>query len=151
MEEHLYPLTIGAVQAGNLDTSKVAAAYGTDLDMRFPNPLCDQALGIWDKVYDIDRGPEITEDDEKHDWAWAAPLHVAVMQGRYEIVEWLIEQGVDLENPGRHLWSVDLEMELAIAFLHAWSVGSLSDADLHFLLETSGLSLDMELEAANGC
>ncbi|GKT89987.1 ankyrin repeat domain protein [Colletotrichum tofieldiae] len=103
MEEHLYPLTIGAVQAGNLDTSKVAAAYGTDLDMRFPNPLCDQALGIWDKVYDIDRGPEITEDDEKHDWAWAAPLHVAVMQGRYEIVEWLIEQGVDLENPGRHL------------------------------------------------
>lgn len=36
-------------------------------------------------------------------------------------------------------------MELAIAFLHACPTASLSDADLHFLLETSGISLDMEL------
>ncbi|KAH0431632.1 hypothetical protein CcaCcLH18_06936 [Colletotrichum camelliae] len=103
MEEDMYPLTLGAVKAGNLGTLKVAAAYGADLDMPFPQPFCDQVLGIWDRAHDIDRGPEMAEEDKEHDWAWAAPLHVAVMQGRYGIVEWLIEQGVNLENPGRHI------------------------------------------------
>ncbi|KAE9575332.1 hypothetical protein CGMCC3_g8541 [Colletotrichum fructicola] len=46
MQENLYPITLGAVKAGNLDTLKVAAAYGADLDMPFPYPLCDQVLGI---------------------------------------------------------------------------------------------------------
>ncbi|KAF4832512.1 Serine/threonine-protein phosphatase 6 regulatory ankyrin repeat subunit C [Colletotrichum tropicale] len=100
MEENMYPLTLGAVKAGNLDTLKVAAAYGADLEVAFPQPFCDQVLGIWDRAHHIDRGPDMDEEDKEHDWAWAAPLHVAVMQGRYEIVEWLIEQGVNLENPG---------------------------------------------------
>ncbi|KAI8161817.1 hypothetical protein KHU50_008066 [Colletotrichum sp. SAR 10_65] len=103
MEEDPYPLTLGAVQTGNLDTLKAAAAYGADLDMPFPHPFCDRVLGIWDRAHLIDRGPEMAEEDKNHDWAWAAPLHVAVMEGRYEIVEWLIEQGVNLENPGRHI------------------------------------------------
>ncbi|KAF5492774.1 Serine/threonine-protein phosphatase 6 regulatory ankyrin repeat subunit B [Colletotrichum fructicola] len=103
MQENLYPITLGAVKAGNLDTLKVAAAYGADLDMPFPYPLCDQVLGIWDRAHHIDRGPGMAKKDTKHQWAWAAPLHVAVMEGRNEVVEWLIEQGVDLENPGRHI------------------------------------------------
>lgn len=69
MEENLYPLTLGAVKAGNLDTLKVAAAYGADLDVAFPQPFCDQVLGIWDRAHHIDRGPDMDEEDKEHDWA----------------------------------------------------------------------------------
>ncbi|KAK1848789.1 ankyrin repeat domain protein [Colletotrichum chrysophilum] len=86
-------ITVLAAAKGNLDTLKVAAAFGADLNKVYGIPP-----PIWN--YDGSREPIRIPLDQ----CWATPLHLAVQHGREEIVRWLVHvQKVKVNSPAREL------------------------------------------------
>ncbi|KAF5494149.1 Ankyrin repeat and protein kinase domain-containing protein 1 [Colletotrichum siamense] len=86
-------ITVLAAAKGNLDTLKVAAAFGADLNRVYGIPP-----PIWN--HDGSREPIRIPLDQ----CWATPLHLAVQHGHEEIVRWLVHvQKVKVNSPGRFL------------------------------------------------
>lgn len=89
-------MTADAAEAGNIDILKRAAAYGADLNRLHSVPT-PSAL-----TKNLFRFIEYQTRLRPYLW-WATPLHLAVYNGHYDTVRWLIAQGVDLDSPGRLL------------------------------------------------
>uniref|UniRef100_L2FHK8 Ankyrin repeat domain protein n=1 Tax=Colletotrichum fructicola (strain Nara gc5) TaxID=1213859 RepID=L2FHK8_COLFN len=86
-------ITVLAAAKGNLDTLKVAAAFGADLN---------RVYGIPPPIWNHDGSLEPIRIPL--DQCWATPLHLAVQHGREEIVRWLVHvQKVKVNSPGRFL------------------------------------------------
>ncbi|KAK2779727.1 ankyrin repeat domain protein [Colletotrichum kahawae] len=86
-------ITVLAAAKGNLDTLKVAAAFGADLNRvyKIPPPT-------WNR--DGSREPIMIPLEQ----CWATPLHLAVQNGHEEVVRWLVHvQKVKINSPGRFL------------------------------------------------
>lgn len=89
-------MTVGAAESGNIDMLKKAVASGVDLNRVHAIPMCASERERYAPIFE--RGaPE---------WRasftfWATPLHLAVYHGHYDMVRWLVAQGIDLNPPGR--------------------------------------------------
>lgn len=86
-------ITVLAAAKGNLDTLKVAAAFGADMNRVYATPY-----PIWNR--DGSREPIRIPLEQ----CWATPLHLAVQYGHEEVVRWLVHvQKVKVNSPGRFL------------------------------------------------
>ncbi|KAI8158494.1 hypothetical protein K4K49_002666 [Colletotrichum sp. SAR 10_70] len=117
---------------GKLDTLKIAALFGADLNRVYWVPAPSWSLLCWDGV---DEDPDCSGSDDSDygdfeypifqrfgftsihgaregsvlpnnrdmGYCWATPLHLAAAEGHYDMVEWLFSQGVDLDVPGKLL------------------------------------------------
>ncbi|WYZ42634.1 hypothetical protein EsH8_VI_000333 [Colletotrichum jinshuiense] len=113
-------VTVLAAAAGNLETLKLAAAYGADLAGIYACPPPDWVVDDWTR----ERYRNDSQMAGGMDWlnvdlivpdgydpgpmpphaCWATPLHLAAMQGHYNVVQWLLGQpNVNFEKPGRFL------------------------------------------------
>ncbi|KAK2779730.1 ankyrin repeat domain protein [Colletotrichum kahawae] len=115
---------------GKLDTLKVAALFGADLNRVYWVPAPSWSLLCWDdddsdysESDDLDRriGDDpifyrfgftpihearegsVIQNDRDIGYCWASPLHLAAAEGHYGMVEWLLSQGIDLNVPGKLL------------------------------------------------
>ncbi|KAF9871399.1 hypothetical protein CkaCkLH20_11046 [Colletotrichum karsti] len=93
--ESFTEMTARAAAAGNLQMLKRAAFFGADLHVIHPVPMLDEMR------YETSLC-QFSEEEYKY-VNWAAPLHLAVYHGFYEMVDWLISHGVDIETPGHLL------------------------------------------------
>ncbi|KAF5518295.1 Ankyrin repeat domain-containing protein 7 [Colletotrichum aenigma] len=86
-------ITVLAAAKGNLDTLKVAAAFGADMNRVYATPY-----PIWNR--DGSREPIRIPLEQ----CWATPLHLAVQYGHEEVVRWLVHvQKVKVNSPAREL------------------------------------------------
>ncbi|KAF4832508.1 hypothetical protein CGCTS75_v004617 [Colletotrichum tropicale] len=125
---------------GKLDTLKVAASFGADLNRVYWVPAPSWSLLCWNGVGsncaasedpdssgsdDSDYGnfekpifsrlgfapihvplkDPALPNDRDIGYCWATPLHLAAAEGHYDMAEWLLSQGVDLDVPGKMLCS----------------------------------------------
>ncbi|KAF6787606.1 ankyrin unc44 [Colletotrichum sojae] len=99
VKKEIPEITAIAARDGNLDTLKLAAAHGADLNSAKWVPFPTWAADDEDDGDDGDDG----DDDgvPENYYPWATPLHLAAAEGQYEVVKWLVSQHVNLEEPGR--------------------------------------------------
>ncbi|KAH9231800.1 hypothetical protein K456DRAFT_38674 [Colletotrichum gloeosporioides 23] len=94
-------ITTLAARDGRLDTLKKAVEYGADL-----NSVTWVPIPNWSPLGDLDmdlRGTEECPRDTSWGICWATPLHMAVCEGRYDVVKYLFSIGVDVDVPGKLL------------------------------------------------
>ncbi|KAI8191214.1 Tankyrase-1 [Colletotrichum sp. SAR 10_75] len=94
-------ITTLAARDGRLDTLKKAVEYGADL-----NSVTWVPIPNWSPPGDLDRDLRGTEEcprDTSWGICWATPLHMAVCEGRYDVVKYLLSLGVDVDVPGKLL------------------------------------------------
>ncbi|KAI8206468.1 Tankyrase-1, partial [Colletotrichum sp. SAR 10_76] len=94
-------ITTLAARDGRLDTLKKAVEYGADL-----NTVTWVPIPNWYPPGNLDadlRGTEECPRDTSWGICWATPLHMAVCEGRYDVVKYLFSIGVDFDVPGKLL------------------------------------------------
>ncbi|KAJ0316643.1 hypothetical protein Brms1b_005361 [Colletotrichum noveboracense] len=84
-------ITVLAARDGNLDTLKMAASFGADMNRVYWVPF-----PTWAK-------PDEIQGETGYGVCWATPLHVAAAYGYYDVVKWLLAEGVDVDVPGKLL------------------------------------------------
>ncbi|KAF4877759.1 Ankyrin repeat domain-containing protein 16 [Colletotrichum siamense] len=87
-------ITVLAARDGNLDTLKMAASFGADMNRVYWVPV-----PTWAKPEEI----QSTAPETGYGVCWATPLHVAAAYGHYDVVKWLLAEGVDIDVPGKLL------------------------------------------------
>ncbi|KAJ3957534.1 hypothetical protein N0V92_005893 [Colletotrichum tropicale] len=87
-------ITVLAARDGNLDTLKMAASFGADMNRVYWVPV-----PTWAKPERI----QATAPKTGYGVCWATPLHVAAAYGHYDVVKWLLAEGVDVDVPGKLL------------------------------------------------
>ncbi|KAI8151338.1 hypothetical protein KHU50_012198 [Colletotrichum sp. SAR 10_65] len=85
-------ITVLAARDGNLDTLKMAASFGADMNRVYWVPV-----PTWAKPEEI----QSTAPKTGYGVCWATPLHVAAAYGHYDVVKWLLAEGVDIDVPGK--------------------------------------------------
>lgn len=104
IKENDSAITLNATISGNLDTLKIAASCGTSLNtiyrLRTPKWLRETTIPIAkEDELPIPRSPE----EQLPEMGMGSLIHIATICGHYRVVQWLVEQQVDLEAPGRFL------------------------------------------------
>ncbi|KAI8191215.1 putative ankyrin repeat protein [Colletotrichum sp. SAR 10_75] len=87
-------ITVLAARDGNLDTLKMAASFGADMNRVYWVPV-----PTWAKPEKI----QSTAPKTGYGVCWATPLHVAAAYGHYDVLKWLLAEGVDVDVPGKLL------------------------------------------------
>ncbi|KAF0323122.1 hypothetical protein GQ607_009666 [Colletotrichum asianum] len=87
-------ITVLAARDGNIDTLKMAASFGADMNRVYWVPV-----PTWAKPEEI----QSTAPETGYGVCWATPLHVAAAYGHYDVVKWLLAEGVDIDVPGKLL------------------------------------------------
>ncbi|KAI8238401.1 putative ankyrin repeat protein [Colletotrichum sp. SAR 10_86] len=87
-------ITVLAARDGNLDTLKMAASFGADMNRVYWVPV-----PTWAKPEEI----QSIAPKTGYGVCWATPLHVAAAYGHYDVVKWLLAEGVDIDVPGKLL------------------------------------------------
>ncbi|KAH0431637.1 hypothetical protein CcaCcLH18_06941 [Colletotrichum camelliae] len=87
-------ITVLAARDGNLDTLKMAASFGADMNRVYWVPV-----PTWAKPKEI----QSTAPGTGYGVCWATPLHMAAAHGHYDVVKWLLGEGVDVDVPGKLL------------------------------------------------
>ncbi|KAI8231911.1 putative ankyrin repeat protein [Colletotrichum sp. SAR 10_99] len=114
-------ITVLAARDENLDTLKMAASFGADMNRVYWVPV-----PTWAKPEEI----QLTAPKTGYGVCWATSLHVAAAYGHYDVVKWLLAEGVDIDVPGKLLCGC-----LSLNEMHTY-YGNSSDA------WQSGIDLD---------
>ncbi|KAF6803422.1 ankyrin unc44 [Colletotrichum musicola] len=95
VKERSPAITVIAARDGNIDTLRLTAAYGADMNSVYWLPFPTWAdIRTW--KFDARH-----EDETRADFCWATPLHLAAAEGHLDVVKWLVSQHVDLDVPGK--------------------------------------------------
>ncbi|WYZ42589.1 hypothetical protein EsH8_VI_000288 [Colletotrichum jinshuiense] len=86
-------LIVAAASAGNLATLKLARSFSADIKKTYSIPAPTWVLERWGWGDGSDAALLSKV-------CWATPLHLAVKHGHYHVVQWLLQQNVDMEMPG---------------------------------------------------
>ncbi|KAF6813766.1 ankyrin unc44 [Colletotrichum plurivorum] len=101
IQKHDSAITLKAAISGNLDTLKMAASCGANLNAiyRLRTPPWFQETEVPADEEDLPRPPE----EQLPEACFGSLIHLATISGHYHVVRWLIDQQVDLEAPARFL------------------------------------------------
>ncbi|KAF6798205.1 ankyrin repeat domain protein [Colletotrichum sojae] len=101
IQENDSAITLKAAIGGNLDTLKIAASCGADLDTiyRLRTPSWLRKTKVPADKWNSPRSPE----ERLPEVCFGSLVHLATISGDYHVVRWLVDQQVDLEAPARFL------------------------------------------------